>query len=200
MLNSLFFSKNRADLIGWLFTHIDERYYVRQLAAILHQDSTNLSRELAGLAEAGLLTVKHEGRQKYYQADSNCPIFPEHRALAVKTFGIGDRLRSALRPFRDRICLAFIFGSFAEGRAGAGSDIDLLVIGNVSSLETIAALSPVQNTLGREINATIFPPDEFQAGLAGGNHFLQSLMEAEKIFLIGNKDELSRLAEKRLAD
>ncbi len=90
MLKALFGSKLRAKLLGWLMTHPEDRYFVRQLTAILKEDSTNVSRELARLARAGILVSESEGRQKYYRANRNSPVFEELRSLAIKTFGVGD--------------------------------------------------------------------------------------------------------------
>jgi len=198
MFDTLFGSKLRAKIIGWLFTHPDERYFVRQLTAILGEDSTNVSRELIRLTRAGILMGRTEGRQKYYQADSTNPVYNELRAIAAKTIGIGDRIRSSLQPFEKHIRAAFIFGSFAKGRADAKSDIDVLIVGDIASAELASALSPLQNGLRREINWTIFPPKEFKSKLKEGNHFLNSLMDEEKIFLIGDENELAELGEKRL--
>jgi uncharacterized protein len=198
MLETLFGSKLRARLIGWLFTHPDERYYVRQLTNLINEDSTNVSRELARLAESGILTVQIEGRQKYYKADPRSRVFDELRSMAVKTVGLGDLMRSALLPFRNRIRAAFIYGSFAKGGANAKSDIDIIIIGEVSSAEAAPAISAAQQRLRREINSTIYPVDEFRSKLAEGSHFLNSLMQSEKIFLFGDEHELARLAEKRL--
>ena len=44
MIAELFGSRLRARLIGWLLTHPDERFYVRQITGILGEDSTNASR------------------------------------------------------------------------------------------------------------------------------------------------------------
>jgi predicted nucleotidyltransferase len=198
MFDTLFGSKLRAKIIGWLFTHPDERYFVRQLTAILGEDSTNVSRELIRLTRAGILISQTEGRQKYYQADPANPVYHELRTIAAKTIGIGDRIRSSLQPFEKHIRAAFIFGSFAKGRADAKSDIDVLIVGDIASAELASALSPLQNGLRREINWTIFPPKEFKSKLKEGNHFLNSLMEEEKIFLIGDENELAEPGEKRL--
>jgi DNA-binding transcriptional ArsR family regulator len=54
MLHDLFGSRLRAKALGWLLTHPDERYFVRQLTGILGEDSTNLSRELSRLARMGI--------------------------------------------------------------------------------------------------------------------------------------------------
>jgi len=49
MLTNLLRSRLRAKVLGWLFSHPDERYFVRQLTGLLKEDSTNISRELARL-------------------------------------------------------------------------------------------------------------------------------------------------------
>ncbi len=81
MLETLFGSKLRAKILGRLFTRSGERYFVRQLAAAIGEDSTNVSRELARLEQAGLLVSITEGRQKYYQADPKSPLFKDIRGL-----------------------------------------------------------------------------------------------------------------------
>lgn len=81
MLEMLFGSKLRAKILGRLYTRSGERYFVRQLAAVIGEDSTNVSRELGRLEQAGLLVSITEGRQKYYQADRKSPLFKDIRGL-----------------------------------------------------------------------------------------------------------------------
>jgi DNA-binding transcriptional ArsR family regulator len=110
MLDKLLASRLRAKAIGWLFTHPDERYFVRQLTSILDEDSTNLSRELAKLARMGILICREEGRQKYYQVNRDSPVFEELRGLAVKSYAVVDTLSKALGQSAERIDSAFIYG------------------------------------------------------------------------------------------
>jgi uncharacterized protein len=194
MLTTLFGSRLRARLIAWLMTHSDEWFFVRRLTGILGEDSTNLSRELARLAGMGILISRTEGRQKYYRANENSPIFPELRSLAVKTGGIADILRSALAPLAGRVQIAFIYGSFAEGREREGSDVDLMILGEVQLRELVKALQPAQETLGREVNPVVYPAEEFRARMREGNHFLLQVLSGGKLFLMGGEDELTRLA------
>lgn len=195
-LERLLGSRLRARLLGWLFSHPDERYFVRQLAALLGEDSANLSRELARLSDLGIVSSSKEGQQKYYQADRNGPLYPELRGLVLKTAGLGDLLREGLGPLADRIRVAFVYGSFASGKEKAGSDVDLLVIGDVSLGELVEALGPVQSRLGREVNPVVFPPSEFRERMTP---FLENVLQGPKIFLIGSPDELERLAPVRVA-
>jgi DNA-binding transcriptional ArsR family regulator len=194
VIERLFGSKLRAKLLGWLMTHPEERYFVRQLTAILHEDSTNVSRELARLARMGLLTCRQEGRQKYYQANRQCPVFEELQGLAVKTIGLGDVLRAALEPIAGRIRVAFLFGSFAQRKETADSDVDLLAVGEVGSAEMAKALRPARAKLSREINVTVYPPREFSAKAKAGHHFIAQVLKGDKIYLVGSEDDLKRLA------
>lgn len=194
LLETISGSKLRAKLLGWLFSHPDDRFYARRLALLLKEDATNLSRELARLEKAGLLNLVIEGRQKYYQANRQSPIFEELHRLVIKTSGIGDTLRAALVPVAKQIRVAFIYGSFAAGAENNNSDIDLMVIGDISPEELTVPLDIAEAKLAREINPALYTPAEFRSKLDEGHHFLKTVTVGEKIFLIGDEYEFGRLA------
>jgi predicted nucleotidyltransferase len=99
-------------------------------------------------------------------------------------------LRQALEPFADRIAIAFIYGSLARREEKAENDIDLMAVGKVSLEDVLGSVGELEQSLARAINPTVYSPPEFKAKLAGGNHFLNSVMRGEKIFLIGDEREL----------
>jgi len=193
-------SRLRAKLLGLLMTHPDERFYVRQISYALNENSTNVSRELTRLADKGILTRITEGRQAYYQADPRCPIYSELRGLAVKTTGLCYVLRDALAPMADRIRAAFVYGSFAGGHERAASDVDVMIVGGLTVAEVVKALRPAQETLGREINPVVYPSAEFAARVREGHHFVARVMSGEKLFLLGDDDELARVAREPVAE
>lgn len=197
LLPILLGSKLRAKALGWLFTHTDQRFFVRQLTALLGVDSTNLSRELARLERIGLLVSETSGKQKYYQANRKSPIFNELHSLMVKTAGIADILRSALGSARQQIDLAFIFGSIASRTEDRASDIDVMIIGDISFGDVVSLFSSAEKTLGREINSVVYATQEFRQKAESNHHFVKSVLEGEKIFLIGDESELSRLSQRR---
>ena len=106
----------------------------------------------------------------------------------------------ALGPLAGQIDVAIVFGSIARGGERRESDVDILVVGTISFADVVTAIGKTQEKLGREVNPVVYPPDEFRRKLAAGHHFLSSVLRADKLFLIGDEDELARLAEKRLAD
>ena len=194
MLAELIGSRLRAKILGWLFLHPDQRYFGRQLETLLQEDSTNISRELAKLETIGILTCQTQGRQKFYQANQDCPVFAELQGLVLKTAGLADVLRDALNPLSKKIKVAFVYGSFAKHSAGPSSDVDLMVIGSCSFRQVVDAIGPAQERLGREINPTVYPVNEWQEKLSGGHHFVASVADSEKIFIKGNEDDLARIA------
>jgi predicted nucleotidyltransferase len=94
----------------------------------------------------------------------------------------------------DKIRAAFIFGSLVSGEFNQSSDVDVMVIGDISFAEVVSALSPVQEVLSREINPSVYPPGEVKARLTEKQHFLRSVLDSPKIFIIGTKNELDELA------
>ena len=194
MLATIFGSKLRAKVLGWLFTHPDERYFVRQLTSLLEEDSTNVSRELARLEKTGILILTTEGKQKYYQANRESPVFNELHGLIVKTVGVADVLRTALAPAIGRIELAFIFGSIARSADDRRSDIDVMVVGEISFGDTVSLLSTAEEKLGREVNVVVYPISEFNQKVREDHYFVKTVLDGEKIFLIGDEHELARLA------
>ncbi len=188
MLETLLGSKLRSKVLGWLFTHPDERYFVRQLTTLVGEDSTNVSRELARLEKIGVLVSTTEGKQKYYQANRQSPLFNELHGLIVKTTGVVDVLRSALSPLAEQIAIALVYGSMANGEATSASDIDLLVVGNIDEMALHGALSQAENRLARPVNYTLMSQSEFDKRRSQKGGFLARVLSGLKIMILGSID------------
>ncbi len=191
---SVLFGQTRRRVLGWLYGHPDEAFYLRQIVRQTGAALGALHRELALLEHAGLITRQVEGRQVYFQANQRCPVFPEIRGLLTKTVGVADVLRDALATIADQLTVAFVFGSVARGSFGADSDIDLLVVGTAPFSAVASATEAAQARLGRDVNPTVYTEHEFRAKVAAGHHFLSSILSEPHVFVIGGPDELRRLA------
>jgi uncharacterized protein len=198
-LSMTLFGKTRRAVLSLLYGHADEPFYLRQIARIARVGLGAAQREVKQLSDAGILHREVRGRQVYYQANRHCPVFGELKSLVLKTAGAAGVIQSALAPLADLIRVAFIFGSTAHGEEQKGSDVDLLVVGEVTFGEVVSAIHGAQLALNREINPTVYPPGEFRSKLEAGHHFLKTVLKGPLVFLIGNKHELAGLAKKRLA-
>ena len=188
-LAGLLFNDYRRRVLGLLLLHPDKKYHVREIARLTGTVAGTLHKELAKLAEAGVLTKKVSGNQVLYGADRNCIIFEELASILRKTTGIVDVLADALEPLAGKINAAFIFGSIAQGRETAGSDIDLLIIGNVSFKKAVTILQDAQETLHREINPKVYKKEEWMQLIREKNAFVKDVMAGKKLFVLGSFDE-----------
>ena len=199
-IGAALFGTTRQAVLRLFFTHPDERFYQRQVMHALQLGSGGVQRELEALTTAGILNRSTAGRQTYYEANTQCPVFNDLHGLITKTFGVPRIIEINLRPLAKQIEVAFVYGSFAAGKENAKSDVDVMIVGDDISLgDAVAALATAQDELKREVTPTVYRSEEFSRKLKEKNHFLSQVSAGPKIFVIGDEHDLSRLAERRLA-
>lgn len=189
VLEKIFGSRIRAKVLAWFFMHPDESFFVRQLANILNEDSTNLSRELSRLEKVGILSSIKQANLKYFQANKNCPFLHELKGLVLKTVGVIGELKSSLEKL-PHIKSAFVYGSYAKGKEKAGSDVDLMVIGDIDLDRLDSLINNIEKRLGRSINYVPYDYKEFLRKRREGDGFIADVLKDRKIMLIGDEREL----------
>lgn len=189
----IFASLTMARLLAILLTHADKTFYQKELAEALDTGLYTVQRELARLEKAGLVMRMPSGNRVYYKTNRNHPAFEDLKRVIVKTLGLGRALREALAPLSDRVRVAFIYGSFACGEETEESDMDLLLVGDLSLRDASAVLGAAGRELGREFNAVVYLPDEFKTKVAKGHHFATEVLKGKKIYLIGDEREIEKI-------
>jgi len=188
-LASVLFSGTQQRVLGLLFGQPERSFFATELIGLAKAGSGSVQRELQRLTESGLVTVKHVGNQKHYQANRAAPIFEELRGIAVKTLGPAEVLREALAPLTDRVHAAWVYGSIAKGTDRAQSDIDVLIVADGLTLEEVyKTLHAAESRLGRKVSPTLYTPREFERRRAAKNPFLTKVLAGDRILLIGNED------------
>src|SRR6185436_10782044 len=119
------FSPVQQRVLALLFGQPERSFRSTEVIALAGSGTGAAHRQLVRLADSGLVTATRVGNQKHYQANRDSPIFSELHGLVVKTMGLVGPLEEALAPFRERIQVAFVYGSIAKGTDTAQSDIDL---------------------------------------------------------------------------
>jgi len=192
-LPALLFPEYRRRVLGLLLLRPDEALHGREIARRTGLPAGTITRELGKLAEVGLLKREKRGNQQVYSADTSGPIFAELASILRKTSGLADVLVQALSPVATQLRVAFVFGSVAQGRETSGSDIDVMLIGDISFRQAVELLHPTQAVLGRDVNPKVFSATEFSAK-APSEPFLADVLAKPKLFLIGNAHDLEELA------
>ena len=192
---TVLFGKTRRRVLGLLFGHPDESFYVRDIVRRSGAAQGAIARELDALLGAGLLGRHEDGRNVYYQANKQAPIFPELERLVAKTIALSDAIREALAPLADRVEFALVFGSAAHGPMKSDRAIDLLVIGDVRPAEVAEALAAMKPR--RAVSAKAYAMAEFRKKVADSPRFFTSFLSGPPLFVIGEPGDFRRLGAPR---
>jgi len=185
------FTKTQKNVLQILYGRADRSFYTKEILRMTGMGVHTIKRELDRMVEAGILTLNSVGNQKHYQANPACPLYEELISIVKKTVGVVDVLREALEPLKKDIQVAFVYGSMAKGQEKAESDIDLMLIGNkLSYTELMGLLIPAQEVMKRPVNPTVYSREEFENKVQQGNHFLERVLEQDKLLIIGNVDDI----------
>jgi len=182
-------TKTQQRILGALFGQPERSFYAAELIRDAGTGSGAAQRELAKLEESGLLVTRRIGNQKHYQANATSPLFSDLRNIVLKTVGLVEPLRLALKPIERKIHAAFVYGSVAKGSDQAASDIDLMVVSDTLTYgEVFGALDKVSRTLGRTVNPTVYSEAEFSKRSSGDSAFVTRVLQGPKVWVIGAGD------------
>ncbi len=194
MLQKLFSSRVRVEILSVFLMNPGRELYLREVARLTGKDYKNVSMELRNLREIGLVSSRNEGNLKYFSLNKEFVIYEELKSIFMKTKGAVGILREAVSTKRD-IDYAFIYGSFATGEERAESDIDLMVIGRISLEEVLALIRGPEEKLSREINVSLYDLQEIRKRVKDHDPFIMEVLGGSKIMLIGDENELRRIIE-----
>lgn len=186
---STLFTETQQRVLGLLYGQPERSFYTKEILRSTGMGVGTVKRELERMKRAGILTLRKSGNQHHYQANPECPIYPELIGIVKKTFGLVNVLRQALAPLANSIEWAFVFGSVASGKETAHSDIDLMIIGDVDFTEIVSSLYPAQEVLGREINPKIFGKGEWSRLLNKKDSFVKEVINKPRMDVIGEWNE-----------
>ena len=191
LINSLF-PKTRTKVLSVILLDPNHWWYQRDLAKHLGLTASSLQREMSSLKAVGILESKRDGNRIYYSANTKCPIFKELQGLFIKTHGLKDIVDEFLNRNKKNIKFAFIYGSIARGEEVSESDVDLMIIGDLSLTDFGKKLNNLEEKLRREVNPTIYSEKEFRDKLKD-NHFIKEVIRDKKIFVIGTYEEFKEI-------
>ena len=190
-LAELLSSRARAEIFRLLLSGTGEELHVREIGRRSGLNDSTIRQELSKLVGLDLVQSRRDSNRVYYRAKTENPLYPEIRNLVLKTSGLADVLKSALVDKRIRV--AFVFGSIARGDETATSDIDLMVIGQLGLRDLSRLLSGIQEKIGREVNPYVLKEEELRKRVRTKEHFVSSVFESPKIFIIGSHHELEAM-------
>ncbi|HDL64335.1 MAG TPA: toxin-antitoxin system toxin subunit [Proteobacteria bacterium] len=193
ILSEILSSRARAEIFRILFSGANSELHAREIQRRAGMSIAAVQDELKKLDRLNLINTRPSGNRVYYRSNQEHPLYREIYNLVLKTSGLADLFKEAFEDTRIRI--AFIFGSIADGKEKPGSDVDLIVIGNLGLRELSGLLAGLAEKIGREINPHVFSQDEFSQRLNQVDPFLNRVISSPKLFIKGTEDDLRTMGE-----
>lgn len=192
MLKNIFGSKTRIKILKLFVFNPQKEYYSREIERLTQGPFEPIRKELLRLESVGFLKSRISGKQKYYSINTSHTLYPEIKSMILKTVGLGDLLQTAVKE-QSEISAAFIYGSYAKNTENTDSDIDLFVVGELSSKKLQGVISGIENETKREINHILYSREELKEKYKAKNHFITSVLKGQKLFLKGDENALREL-------
>jgi predicted transcriptional regulator with HTH domain len=179
MLEKLFTSGIRADIMSLLFNNPEEKFYVREIARLVNKNPSGVKRELDKLEKMDLVKSEKEGNLKYFRVNQDSPLFPELKGLIAKSLGLPGALKSVLKAADARS--AFIHGPYAVNKNLPS--LDLFVVSDSNHIRR--TLDDIEKRFGREIRLILMSHADYKSKKKSGDRYLKKLLNAKKILLLG---------------
>ncbi len=190
MLERLFTSTTRVNILEEFLLNTGREYHIRELARIVDVTPIYVQKELKNLESLGLLDSRKKGNMVLYKLRAKSPIAEDLKRIFLKTESIGQAI---MKDFDARkIKFAFIFGSFAKGVETTTSDVDLLIIGDVNEDDVLRSISKTERRIGREINFILWTEKEFFEKVEKKIPLIKEISKMPVIMIAGDEDELKR--------
>jgi len=175
-------SKTRIKLLVRLFFNPQTRSYLRALSKEFDVSTNSVREELNQLKRTNLVISEKNGRQIFYQANTEHPIFPELKSMVSKLMGIDQVVDSIIMRLGD-LEMAYLIDDYAEGKDSG--IIDLLLVGNIDQYHLNDLSRKTERYIKRKIRSLVMTRNEynsFQENLKIRPHLLvwqMNVMEEE---------------------
>ncbi|MCF7849117.1 MAG: hypothetical protein K9M45_09720 [Kiritimatiellales bacterium] len=199
LLSQILSSKTKAGIFQILFGTEWDELHSREIARRTGMTLATVQQELKRLQSLDLVLRRKDGNRVYFKANQSHPLFNELHQLTIKTSGIVPMLRTALQPVAEQIDYAFVFGSVARSEEKAHSDIDVMMIGDLSLRKVSGLIGSLTDILEREINPHVQSLEEFRTRWERGDAFVLNVVLGKKLYIIGDGDEFISMVEKWMA-
>lgn len=202
-IEQLFGSKTRVRLLQAFLENPERAYYVRELTRRIDAQLNSVRRELKNLVGLGIVeevegsilpeeqkdgdeeSKKSHDKKKYYRADQRCSIHHELRGIMQKSAVMSNDQFVADLSLGGALHVLILTGQFVDS---GDLPADMLIVGEIKQTALRSAIAAFEQHIGREINYTYMPLDEFNYRLEIADRFLTSLLVPEKIVLVNETD------------
>jgi hypothetical protein len=160
LFSGLISSKTRIKLLVRFFFNPAIKSYLRELAKEFSLSTNAVREELNQLTKTNLLKSEKNGRNVYYTANPDHPLFPELKSMVGKVMGLDQVIDGIVTRLGD-LDRAYLVGDYAEGKDTG--IIDLILVGNINDRHLADLSKKTERYTKRKIRSLVLSNEEYQA-------------------------------------
>ena len=187
MLEHLFGSKTRSNLLQLFFNNPAKSFFVREISRKINVQLNAVRRELANLEKIGLVVIPTDNtspQKKFFQLNISSSMYPELQALMLKSEFMLEQDFGKQISELGKIDYLALTGSFVNDTS---SGTDIFIVGAINKVGLKNIIKEFEKRLHREINYTVMTPAEFKYRQELTDRFLYQVLDGKKIELISSK-------------
>jgi hypothetical protein len=158
MLEALITSKTRIKLLMKFFLNSGKQDYLRNLESELGDNTNSIRVELNKLELAGLLKSFTKGNKKYFQSNTEHPLFSDINRILMKMTGLDELIKRVLNNMGD-LNQVFLTGELAQGNDS--ELIDLILVGKINRKYFNELVIKAEKYIRKKIRFVVFDAEEF---------------------------------------
>ncbi len=181
MLDHLFGSRTRVKLLRLLLTHPHDEFFVRELTRRVNEHINSVRRELSHLEKLGLLKSETKQRKKYYRVDIDFSLYPELKALILKSRLTLEKQFIGRLQDMGHIQHLTLMGYFVDDMSSA---VDIFIVGSLPKKHLKNLLEEFNTQFGRELRYTLMSSTEFNYRKDVTDKFLFTLLNSPQVVVV----------------
>lgn len=159
MLETLISSKTRVKLLLKFFLNSHSTSYLRSLESEFGESTNGIRIELNRFEQAGMLRSSLKGNKKYFQANTEHPLYKEVHNILLKYIGFDKIIENVIKRLGD-VSEVYVIGDYSRGIDS--QIIDLLFIGNIDKNYLVKLIEKAEELIHRKIRYVNYKPEEKQ--------------------------------------
>jgi predicted nucleotidyltransferase len=184
MNKKLFGSKNRVKLLEFFILQNGEGK-LREISRKLKMSVSVVSNELKNFVGLGIVKkIKDD-----FVLNKSCIFSDDLGNVLLKSGSFISEFEKIFK--KGDFDFVFVFGSFANKNYSNESDVDLFVVGKVSTLNVNKLVRPLEKKLNREINSVVWTLNDLKK--KSNSSFLKQISKNNIIMIKGDENELRKI-------
>lgn len=158
ILSAVIPSRTRVQILVKLFLNPGIRAYLRGLATEFNVSPNAVRTELNNLRNHKILISERDGRNIYYRANAEHPLFPELSSMVRKITGIDELVKSVVDRLGN-LEAAYLIGEYARGEDSG--IIDVVLVGDIDRVQLNDFVSKTEVFIERKIRTLVVSREDF---------------------------------------